>query len=76
MAYMLSRYAWTTTNRETGARGFIAPHLHFYAPYSTHQRIGVDTAQRPVVPLRIEREGRPDASIIVGVKLIPAAPHP
>jgi hypothetical protein len=78
MAYMLSRYAWTTTNRETGARGFISPHLHFYAPYTTNQRVGIDTAQRPVVPLplRVEREGRPDASIIVGVKLIPAAPHP
>jgi len=76
MAYMLSRYAWTA-NRETNAPIFLAPHLHFYAPYATNPRVGVDTAERPVVPLRVEREGRADASIIVGVKLIgPTAPHP
>jgi len=42
----------------------------------TNERLGVDTAQRLVVPMRVEREGRPDASIIVGVKLIePASPR-
>lgn len=69
MAYMLSRYAWTA-DPETGTQSFIGPHLHIYAPFATNQRIGVDTALRPVVPMRVEREGRPDASIIVGVKLI------
>ena len=75
MAYMLSRYAWTA-NVETGAQEFIGPHLHIYAPFSTNARIGVDTTTRPVVAMRVEREGRPDASIIVGVRLIePASVH-
>ena len=74
VTYMLSRSAWTA-NKATGAQIFLTPHVHLYAPNVTNARLGVDTAQRPVVPMRVEREGRPDASIIVGVKLIePATP--
>jgi hypothetical protein len=47
--------------------------VHIYAPYSTNARVGVDLAQRPVVPMRVECEGRPEASLIVAVKLIPPA---
>jgi hypothetical protein len=70
MGYMLSRYAWTM-HHEDGSQIFLGPHLHIYTPYSTNARVGVDTSQRPVVPMRVEREGRPDASLIVAVKLIP-----
>ncbi len=75
LAYMLSRSAWTADS-ETGSRTFLTPHVHIYAPNVTNARLGVDTAQRLVVPMRVEREGRPDASIIVAVKLIepPASP--
>jgi hypothetical protein len=71
--YMLSRSAWTA-DRETGIQTFLTPHVHIYAPNVTNARLGVDTAQRLVVPMRVERERRPDASIIVGVKLIEPAP--
>jgi len=75
LTYMLSRSAWTA-DRETGIQTFLTPHVHIYAPNVTNERLGVDTAQRLVVPMRVEREGRPDASIIVGVKLIePASPR-
>ena len=73
LAYMLSRSAWTA-DPETGMQTFLTPHVHVYAPNVTNQRLGVDTAQRLVVPMRVEREGRPDASIIVAVKLIDRAP--
>jgi hypothetical protein len=76
MAYMLSRYAWTM-DPETAAQVYLASHLHFYAPYTTNLALGVDTTERPVVAMRVEREGKPDASIIVGVRLIDPAPaHP
>ena len=75
LAYMLSRSAWTR-DPETGVQTFLTPHVHIYAPNVTNARLGVDTAQRLVVPMRVEREGRPDASIIVAVKLIdPASPR-
>jgi len=76
LAYMLSRSAWTA-NKETGARTFLSPHVHIYAPNVTNARLGVDTSQRLVVPMRVEREGRPDASIIVALKLVePPTPPP
>jgi len=76
LAYMLSRSAWTA-DPEAGTLAYLAPHVHIYAPNATNARVGVDTAQRLVVPMRVEREGRPDASIIVAVKLIePATARP
>lgn len=69
MAYMLSRYAWTASV-STGEPTFLGPHLHLYMPYASNATVGVDTAQRPFVPMRVEREGRPDASLIVAVKVI------
>ena len=75
LAYMLSRSAWTR-DPETGMQAFLTPHVHIYAPNVTNASLGVYTARRLVVPMRVEREGRPDASIIVAVKLIdPAAPR-
>jgi hypothetical protein len=76
LGYMLSRFAWTA-NAQTGAPTFLGPHVHFYAPAVTNAQIGVVAGQRPTVPMRVEREGRPDASVIVGVRLIePPAPSP
>jgi hypothetical protein len=76
MAYMMSRFAWTA-DAETGNPTFLGPHLHFYTPYATAVDSGIDTTQRPVVPMRVEREGRPDASVIVAVRPIPPADsHP
>ena len=74
LGYMLSRYAWTASAK-TGAPIFLGPHLHFYAPATTNARIGVMAGERPAVAMRVEREGRPDASVIVGVRVIdpPAA---
>ena len=73
LAYMLSRSAWTR-DPETGVQAFLTPHVHIYAPNVTNASLGVDTARRLVVPMRVEREGRPDASIIAAVKLIDPAP--
>jgi hypothetical protein len=68
MAYMLSQYAWTQT--ANGAQVFIGPHLHFYTPYLTNGRIGIDfSTGLPVIPIRVENEGEPDASVIVGVRV-------
>ena len=76
LGYMLSRSAWTL-DTETHVQTFLGPHLHIYAPNVTNAGIGVDITKRPVVAMRVEREGTPDASIIVGVKLIdPAGSHP
>jgi len=66
MAYMLSAYAWTDNE---GTPMFLGPHLHFYTPNETNARLGIDAIEKSVVPMRLEEEGRPDASVIVAVKL-------
>lgn len=68
MAYMLSKYAWTV-DPSTASRGFIGPHLHFYMPYGTNAALGIDSTANAVLPLRLEREGEPDASVVVGVRV-------
>jgi hypothetical protein len=68
IGYMLSTRAWTV-DTATGSREFIAPHLHFYAPYATNARAGIDSTGNGVLPMRLEHEGKPDASVIVGVRL-------
>jgi hypothetical protein len=66
MAYMLSAYAWTDNE---GTPFFLGPHLHFYTPNETNARLGIDSPEKTVVPMRLEEEGKPDASVIVPVKL-------
>ena len=68
-ARAISRHAWTV-DPATGSREFIPPHLHFYVPYATNALLGVDSTANGIVPIRIEREGKPDASVIVGVRLL------
>jgi hypothetical protein len=67
IGYMLSPFAWTADS--AGSPVFIAPHLHFYAPFVTNARIGVDPTRTGGIPMRVEREGLPDASVIVGVRV-------
>jgi hypothetical protein len=67
VGYMLSNSAWTVDR--TGARAFVGPHLHFYTPYDTNARLGIDSTGKGSVPMRLEREGAPDASVIVPVRL-------
>jgi hypothetical protein len=66
MAYMLSAYAWTDND---GKAVFLGPHLHFYTPNETNARLGIESLEKSVVPMRLEEEGKPDASVIVPVKL-------
>jgi catechol 2,3-dioxygenase-like lactoylglutathione lyase family enzyme len=76
MAYMLSRYAWTA-DAKTGKPEFIGPHLHFYTPGLTNEGIGVDFAKGlPVIGIRVENEGSPDASTIVAVRVRTPASSP
>ncbi len=66
MAYMLSAWAWT---EHEGTPFFLGPHLHFYMPNETNLRLGIAPLEQSVVPMRLEEEGKPDASVIVPVKL-------
>jgi hypothetical protein len=63
---MLSAYAWTDNE---GTPFFLGPHLHFYTPNETNARLGIDSSEKSVVPMRLEEEGKSDASVIVPVKL-------
>jgi hypothetical protein len=67
VGYMLSSSAWTVDR--AGTRAFLGPHLHFYTPYDTNERLGIDSTGRGPVPMRLEREGAPDASVIVPLRL-------
>jgi hypothetical protein len=68
IGYMLSTYAWTV-DPATESREFLAPHLHFYVPYGTNVHLGIDSTTHGVLPMRVEGEGKPDASVIVGVRV-------
>jgi hypothetical protein len=66
IGYMLSPNAWTAG--ESGEPVFIAPHWHLYAPWLSPAEWGLpdDASTLRLLGTRIERHGRPDASIIVG----------
>jgi hypothetical protein len=64
MAYMLSEHAWTM-DPSSGAPVFLPPHLHFYLPGSTDAALGIDLTRRDALLMRVEREGEPDASVVV-----------
>ncbi|HXI20681.1 MAG TPA: hypothetical protein VNH46_06330, partial [Gemmatimonadales bacterium] len=66
IGYMLSASSWSV---DSGTRIFIPPHLHFYTPYGTAAQLGIDTTDHWVVPIRMERSGEPDATVVVGVRL-------
>ncbi len=67
MAYMHSSQAWTVDSSRSP--DFIPPHLHFYMPYYTNARLGIDSTASGVVPMRVESEGQPNASVVVGVRV-------
>jgi hypothetical protein len=62
IGYMLSPHAWTLGSQSPDPT-FLPPHLHIYSPGVTNASLGIDAAKH--ARMRVEREGLPDASIIV-----------
>jgi hypothetical protein len=70
VGYMLSPHAWTL-EAGTDDPSLLPLHLHVYVPNVTNAALGIDASRR--ILTRVEREGWPDASIIV---LAPSGGHP
>lgn len=62
--YMLSPAAWTYSVANE-AIVHIGEHVHVYMPFATNDVIGIRTGVPGRVPMRVEREGMPDASLVV-----------
>jgi hypothetical protein len=62
VGYMLSAHAWTA-EEGTNYPMTLPPHLHIYLPNITNAALGIDLSRRNL--MRVEREGWPDASLIV-----------